>query len=571
MRSGHRTIGLGIGLSLAIVACGGPLFENPHRHATGFRFNNASYFWDARRNVREAVAYYRENEWRFNKRHTDRPPALCLALSGGGSRSAAFAMGVMRGLQERGTLDLVDVMSGASGGTYAMSWYYAQHLNAGGQLDTRKLFDPGERHQRCLEENSALVPKRTIVPLLGLDALMMPVNLALNGVFGWHMNTTPSRRFYEDRIKEVYDRTPVDGCARWKNTRAFFWPFFGMHRIPFQKLRDMLERALQEGWAHRPPFFVINTTAAMDRGLDDFDDKMANAIFEFTPIRFGSDALGHGEDFPFGFDRAVAISGAALDTAVIAGSSQKTLFSAANLDLGYYATNTLNPEVTRNTVLLHRVLPFPAYFSHHYLKDKNGIAVYLTDGGHSENLAAFSLVRRMCDRIIIVDGEHDPGWNFGGYHRLQRALRSEMNVDLYVEAIDKAKFDGTTPVMRGNISCFPELKDPEGDEPVPGCPGSPQCASLNACDAPGMHKLEVDYVKLSLDPDPKRLEDYGENVRTYHDDNLKECTPPGIFASCTFPQQPTTDQWFSGPQFLAYRDLGYDIVRLHGNGTLDPR
>jgi len=43
-----------------------------------------------------------------------------------------------------------------------------------------------------------------------------------------------------------------------------------------------------------------------------------------------------------------------------------------------------------------------------------------------------------------------------------------------------------------------------------------------------------------------------------------------VFASCEFPQQPTTDQWFSPAQFEAYRDLGYGIVKLYGDRRLGP-
>src|SRR5262249_37459113 len=104
-------------------------FDNPHQHVTGFRYNRDSYYYDAKRNYEEAVAWYRAHEWQFNKGRTDAPPALCLALSGGGSRAATFGLGVMERLEELKTLQRVDVISGASGGAYLMSWFYAQHLN----------------------------------------------------------------------------------------------------------------------------------------------------------------------------------------------------------------------------------------------------------------------------------------------------------------------------------------------------------------------------------------------------------------------------------------------------------
>src|SRR5918994_772362 len=49
-------------------------------------------------------------------------PKRCLALSGGGLRSAAYAMGAMDALHGLGMLDDVDVISSSSGGSYANYW-----------------------------------------------------------------------------------------------------------------------------------------------------------------------------------------------------------------------------------------------------------------------------------------------------------------------------------------------------------------------------------------------------------------------------------------------------------------
>ena len=53
------------------------------------------------------------------------PPRHCLSLSGGGMRAGSYAIGAMKALNEFDQLDSLDVISGVSGGTYAMMWYYA--------------------------------------------------------------------------------------------------------------------------------------------------------------------------------------------------------------------------------------------------------------------------------------------------------------------------------------------------------------------------------------------------------------------------------------------------------------
>jgi Patatin-like phospholipase len=63
---------------------------------------------------RQETAFYR------NKSPRDGRPKVCLALSGGGLRSAAYSLGVMRALHETRILGKVDVISAVSGGSYAL-------------------------------------------------------------------------------------------------------------------------------------------------------------------------------------------------------------------------------------------------------------------------------------------------------------------------------------------------------------------------------------------------------------------------------------------------------------------
>ena len=51
---------------------------------------------------------------------------LALALSGGGSRSAYYTIGVLKGLYDRGYLQEADVFSAVSGGGYALYWLLSQ-------------------------------------------------------------------------------------------------------------------------------------------------------------------------------------------------------------------------------------------------------------------------------------------------------------------------------------------------------------------------------------------------------------------------------------------------------------
>src|SRR4051812_20702539 len=59
----------------------------------------------------------------ISRRHEISRTALC--LSGGGIRSASFAIGVMQGLASVGVLRDIDYLSTVSGGGYAGSWLSA--------------------------------------------------------------------------------------------------------------------------------------------------------------------------------------------------------------------------------------------------------------------------------------------------------------------------------------------------------------------------------------------------------------------------------------------------------------
>ena len=50
-----------------------------------------------------------------------------LALSGGGIRSAAFSIGVMKALYDSGRMQDIDVISSVSGGSYASYWLFTRH------------------------------------------------------------------------------------------------------------------------------------------------------------------------------------------------------------------------------------------------------------------------------------------------------------------------------------------------------------------------------------------------------------------------------------------------------------
>jgi hypothetical protein len=309
--------------------------------------------------------------------------------------------------------------------------------------------------------------------------------------------------------------------------------------VSFPELREFVEEM-----GLPLPIFNMTANVPQDLGYDNIDVPMRSRIFEFTPLRYGSDSLGYFDDFPIAVSRAAAISGAAVDSSFLRGPLVKMLGTVVLIDIGYYLDN---PQVADRTKGVHWVIPFPFYLWHHWGRDTEGIKLYLTDGGHAENLAAFSLVRRMCRRMIIIDAEHDPAFRFEGYRRLKRQLAFEGGVQFRVDAIDEAlhsgvTFTGARPINPGIVGVFPQ----EGREDL---------------------TIDVAYIKLSMDKEAARTQgdcerQYPIDVCNYHGDD--RVTPEPNTAEPVFPQEPTSDLFFDRGQFLAYIALGRHIAGKGG-------
>ena len=62
--------------------------------------------------------------------------------------------------------------------------------------------------------------------------------------------------------------------------------------------------------------------------------------------------------------------------------------------------------------------------------------IYVTDGGHIDNLGAFELLRRRCQYIIVCDAEADPKMTFEGLAHLIRLARIDLGIDIEIDVTD---------------------------------------------------------------------------------------------------------------------------------------
>jgi hypothetical protein len=162
--------------------------------------------------------------------------------------------------------------------------------------------------------------------------------------------------------------------------------------------------------------------------------------------------------------------------------------------------------------------------------DQKKSFVYLSDGGHFENLAVYELLRRHCKLIVACDADCDDQYKFQNLVDLIEKARTDLGARIVVD------FRRIRPVGGGRES--------EHNFVVGDIFYDPQ-----TCGDRG----KFIYIKASVPPRPKSPSDdtvepmpnqLPDDVWQYYDGHK------------TFPHQSTADQWFDELQFESYRALG---------------
>lgn len=578
------------------------------------------------------------NEWAFNydPEKRDRPPQWGLALSGGGTRSASFSIGFLKALSDEGILPKIDIMSTVSGGSYAALWYYSQnllrdkiedcanseHLSAldyhlrysdkqlfAVDYQSKKLTDDALqfRFQTNLEESSNILithqkssigrPLLNYLEIGGKVLLHIPTVAArvpISVAFDWDSNLVNfPAEYYRHGLERTYSFSPLDADQfAYFNDDPFL---FFLERVRAQPIEfDDIQKLLysRRDTNEHMPFLVVNTTGWRSKLLELYEDysDVSDRIFEFTPLRAGSDQFGyhaHEEFNNIPFSDAVALSGAAVDllqrdTDANGSPRARTgtqqfgafLFSTLNLDLGEYIPN---PNINPARGFFHKFYPFPLYLVDDFFfsgkddkrsperEDRFSPKIYLNDGGKSENLGAFSLIRRGVENIIIVDAAQDEESLFGDLRRLAYALKRELGVEFVPQRKEGREGESDFKYCSSGepLKERPNVKHLKLEDSV-------LCAELVRRPDPGANdrkefytfasegsKKTVDviklyYVKLSMDmdglkPQIENSDHYTSWVRDYSDGDKD------------FPHNSTADIFYSVKQFRAYRDLGLRV------------
>jgi hypothetical protein len=286
------------------------------------------------------------------------------------------------------------------------------------------------------------------------------------------------------------------------------------------------------------PLHVVNMTLNLVHGNKLAWQQRKAESFTSTRLHTGSCRLGYrssakyggshtnmGRKTPLSLGNAITISGA-----------------AASPNMGYHSSPILTLVMTLFNARLGCWLGNPKSSSkvwqrsgpkwgiRAFLDEALGLTndtsdwLYLSDGGHFENLGLYEMVLRRCHLIVVCDADADPHYSYEDLANAVRKIRVDLGVSI--------EFSN------------PSLPMSTTGEPSAAFPGH-HCAiariRYSAVDKEAEDGILL-YIKTSLNGnEPADIKHFAVNNKT-------------------FPQQSTTDQFFDEAQFESYRGLGVHII-----------
>jgi len=240
------------------------------------------------------------------------------------------------------------------------------------------------------------------------------INVVPNLLFDWEWNVSSTQRAYARGIARTYGASPPlcekGGCFKplfWKGEIRREGDIRIARALGFEDIKQAYERK-------GAPLWIINSTAGEDRSV--FDNGKQSDVrftaFEFTPYGFGSGLY----DYHLGKLEGISLTEAVVTSAAFFDDQQKGELSqpgrslaAAGMKLSTlnWGTSYRNPKNLDSSYWMHMALPFPLYYLDRLKNPDKSTYIHLSDGGQSENLGAYALIRRGLPNIIISDHAGD--------------------------------------------------------------------------------------------------------------------------------------------------------------------
>lgn len=357
-----------------------------------------------------------------------------------------------------------------------------------------------------------------------------------------NINTFSLHALYRNRLVRAY--LGASHAQRMPNTFSGFDPADNL------EIKDLIQK----------PFHIINAAINLVHGENlAWQERKAHS-FTLSPLHCGSAVqtdtsskhddpdyegqLGYRKSSVYGVQRsgagkksitlgtALAISGAAASPNMGYHSSAPVAFllTLFNIRLGWWLGNPgiagekMAAALRERQKAYQAVCPnfalFPLLAEAFGFTDSDHPYVYLSDGGHFENLGLYEMVLRRCHCILVVDAGCDPTYTFEDLGNAIRKIRIDLGIDIEIDT-SMVTADKTTGLSTWHHAIGKIRYDKVDDE-----------ASVGT----------LIYLKPSLTGDePSDVKEYATK-------------------RSAFPHEPTADQFFSESQFESYRRLGEHVA-----------
>jgi hypothetical protein len=323
--------------------------------------------------------------------------------------------------------------------------------------------------------------KPVYISMLASTALSIPASTLSNTLFDWPVNLSPTRYAYLEGIGLSYGLYPKDSSIFRSGTTMLSACDAGLYencqpskgheinrpfiegRYEFSDLKKLYSRAERKGLSI--PIWMLNATVAPSRSLYGWsarnDTDLSKYSFHMTADQQFAESCGPIDLEAQGVDLLDAVTA----SAAFFDANQKVLgqpcrFLAAgaqhllNLNWGLDLVNP-NKDTTRQIV--HQMLPFPLYWLDYLFDDRKPCYYRLIDGGSTDNLGSYKLIKDKLKDVIISDHSGDVHGRFSDLCLLRNELSLRDNRHLHIPGLKDFEKNCSFVLRRSNVK--PEKKN----------------------------------------------------------------------------------------------------------------
>jgi hypothetical protein len=404
----------------------------------------------------------------------------------------------------------------------------------------------------------------------------LPIGLVIALVVGWgasyfvNINRFSLHAMYRNRLIRAF-LGASHGKARHANK---FTDFDVRDNPPMSDLLLPHDPRDPPGWR---PFHVVNIAlnivstkrlAWQERKAESFTVSALHSGSACGGLARGkaSIMLAHGAYRPskeygggISLGTALAISGAAASPNMGYNSSPALAFlmTLFNVRLGWWFGN---PQIKNKKIYggegppLAIVALLNEMFGH---TTDDSSYVYLSDGGHFDNLGIYEMVRRRCRYIIVSDAGCDPDFSFEDLGNAVRKISLDLGVTITFRGVstlrgraEEDRLDRHMPRLVESIQELVAIKRSAGTHHK-----TPEADDNSRDDDPL-------YAVGTIDYGPGQQEGFVLYIKAaYHKALIKSVGVRSYaVAHPDFPHESTVDQFFSESQFESYRALGFELT-----------